>query len=400
MHKRSAFTRAGAALAGASAAVMLSAPPAAADDVTAWLHEPAHTSGYAVNIGGGTVGTTLFGLKVDDGSLLKVYCVEIDVKIDPSRSLSEKPWDEFPNGESPFHENRDKLNWVLQNSYPALPTGDIENALAERGVEFDNGLSKREAITATQAAVWHYSDGKDLDLENPLKSDDEGAEHDVAALYEYLTGEANVGIGDQPTPTLDITPDVSTGSAGERLGPFTVSTTGEITEVNSELPEGVTLTDAEGNELAAGAIADGTEFYVDVPADAPEGAANIELKGTAQVATGRLFVAKNYDKKAAQSLIVAQADKSTLTTGASANWIAGTPETSTTTPSAETTTEAPPTSSEVAAPPTTEAPVSPQADSGDLAETGVSITTPIIIGAVLIGAGVGALLLQRRRKNA
>ncbi|MBK1784510.1 thioester domain-containing protein [Prauserella cavernicola] len=399
MHSRSAWRKAGAALVGASVAVVLSALPASAEDVNARFDEGSHAKGYSINVGGKNLGTTLFGLKVDDDSLLRAYCVEIAVSVDPSRSLSEKPWDEFPNPESPFHENRDKLNWVLHHSYPALELPDIEGTLAEQGVEFDNGLDEKEAISATQAAVWHYSDGKDLDTEKPLKSDDEGAAKDVVALYEYLTSDANVGIGDEPNQTLGVTPDTIAGKAGERIGPFTVTTTGGITAVNGDLPEGVKLVDADGAELAPEAIENGTEFFVDVPADAAEGSASFELEADAQVDTGRLFVAKKYNKKPAQSLIVAHAEQSKLKTGAGVSWTEGVPET--TEPPVETTTEAPPTtSSEVAAPPTTEAPVSPQADSGDLAETGVSIMTPIIIGAVLLGAGVGALLLQRRRNSA
>ncbi|PXY31739.1 thioester domain-containing protein [Prauserella muralis] len=404
MHSRTGLARAGAALLGASATVLLGALPVSANETEAHLDSGAHTPGYRVNLGDGyaNMSTTLFGLDIDSGNSLKAYCVEIDVRIDPDRGLQETPWDGFPNPESPFHENRDKISWVLQHGYPAEDTDTIEDALSPEGVEFHDGLSTREAITATQAAVWHFSDGKDLQRDNPTPKNPAAAA-DVLALYDFLTGEANVGTGEQPRPTLDITPDAAAGDAGGRIGPFTVSTTGDIAELTADLPEGVTLTGADGAEVTAADIADGTELYVNVPEDAEDGQGSIELKGVAHVDTGRLFVAHGYAKKAAQSLIVAQSEKTNLSTGATMTWKAA-PEA--TTPPEETTTTAPPTtttapSSEVvAAPPTTETPVAPQADSGELAQTGVSIMTPIVIGAVLLGAGIGALLLQRRRKNA
>ncbi|MEU6641440.1 thioester domain-containing protein [Saccharomonospora sp. NPDC046836] len=404
MHSRTAFARAGAVLLGASAAVVLTALPATADEVVARIDSQGASAGLRVNLGEGyeSMQTNLFRLELDGGNSLRAYCVEIDVRVDPKRDLSEKPWDEFPNPDSPFHDNRDQIHWVLQNGYPSADTDALEGTLTEAGVELHNGLGKAEAIAATQAAVWHFSDGKDLDRENPAPGQAESA-GDVLGLYDYLTGDDNVGIGEQPKPTLDISPDDIAGEAGERLGPFTVATTGAITELTSELPEGVTLTDADGTELAVEDITNGTELYVDVPADAEAGEGRFELTGSGHVDTGRLFVTKGYDAKPAQSLIVAQSEKTTLSTGAGVSWQAAPVETTTPAPpTTSTPTEAPPTSaptSEVVVPTPTETSVSPQANSGDLAETGVSITTPIIIGAVLVAAGVGALLLQRRRAN-
>lgn len=393
--------RLGAVIAGASIAAMLGGVPAAADEAQAKIDKHGGDNGYQVNLGHGYeyMKTVLFKLDLDGGNSLRSYCVEIDVPIDPERALQERPWGEFPNPHSPFHENRDKINWVLHHGYPANDLAAIEGVLTGQGAELDNGLDKKEAIAATQAAVWHFSDGKDLDRDNPAqgKGADEQTDADVLALYDYLTGDANVGIGAQPDPALELTPEEISGNAGERLGPFTVSTTGDITGLNSDLPEGVVLTDAEGNELAGDDITDGTEVYVDVPADAETGEGSFELEASAHLDTGRLFVSKNYARKAAQSLIVAASDRTKLTAGASANWQAAPQPT---TPPETTTQPAPTTSSQVAAPPTTETPVSPQANEDSLAQTGFSALTPILIGVGLLAAGVGALLFQRRRKNA
>ncbi|WP_298181370.1 Cys-Gln thioester bond-forming surface protein [Saccharomonospora sp.] len=393
MNSRRTFARVGALVAGTAAALSLGSIPASADEAKARIDRG--TNGYTVNLDSESQITTLFNLSLGGGNSLRAYCVEISVSVDPSRPLYESPWDEFPNPDSPFHENRDHINWVLQHGYPAHDLSALEQTLAEQGVELHNGLSEKEAITATQAAVWHYSDGKDINRDDPARADRE-ADADVLALYDYLTGESNVGI-EEPNPALEVGPESATGVAGERIGPFTVNTTGKITEITSELPEGVTVVDADGNELTAGDIADGTEIYVDVPAEAAEGAGEFSLTATARLATGRLFVAEDYDRKPAQSLIVASSDDTTMKAGANVEWEAA-PKT---TPPEETTEVTTPTPTSPQPPAeTTQPSQTPQADSEDLAQTGFSAMTPLLIGLGLVGAGTAAVLLQRRRKNA
>ncbi len=393
------MARIGALVAGSAAALSLGSVPASADGAKADIVRGGGENGYNVNIGSESQQTTLFKLNIEGGNTLRAYCVEISVNVDPSRSLFESPWDEFPNPDSPFHANRDRINWVLQHGFPVKDTDALVQTLEGQGVELHNGLDRKEAIAATQAAVWHFSDGKDIDRKDPSSARDAGSDADVLALYDYLTGESNVGIA-EPTPALNVSPETATGKAGERLGPFTVATTGEITEITSELPEGVKLTDADGKELTAADIADGTEIYVDVPEEAEEGAGAFSLNATAHLATGRLFVSEGYQKKPAQSLIVASSEDTNLSAKASVEWAAAPqptqPEETTevTTPSETTTQPAAPTTE------TSQPAVTPQANTDDLADTGASPMVPLLIGLGLVGAGTGAILLQRRRKNA
>lgn len=384
-----------AALAGAAALLVTAAAPAAADPVTGKVDRSANKIGYQVNVGDdwlGTIPTNLIGLRLDDGTKLGVYCVEIHTDIDEEHAMVERPWGDYPNEDSPFHRNRSKINWVLHHGYPATGLDALAAALPAPP---HDGLDEFEAIAATQAAVWHYSDGVDLDRTDPLSGDgsDEQAAADALAVYDFLTGPDNTGI-DEPAPALSVDPAERSGAAGELIGPFTVATTGTIDALTSDLPEGVTLTDAEGNPVTT--AADGSQLYVRVPEDAAEGAGSFELTASAAVDTGRLFVGENYDDHPTQSLIVATSDKTTLTASAAVDWTAGgattTPPTSTTT----TTTEAPPAST------TTSDTPAPQAknDTENLASTGASVFTPILIGLVLVGAGLGALLVVRRRRNA
>lgn len=380
----SRFVRVGAALSGAAAIVMTVAAPAGADPATGKVNAAGNVIGYQVNVGAdwlATIPTNLLGFTMSDGTQLGMYCVEIHTDIDAEHDMVERPWDDYPDPDSPFNKNRAKINWVLHHGYPALSLDAITAQLPPT----HDGIDVLEAIAATQAAVWHYSDGVDLNRDDPLSgdaSDDEDAA-DALALYDYLTGPANTGIDEAPLPALTIDPTEHDGQAGSRIGPFTVSSNATVGQLTADLPDGVHVTDAEGKD--PGAIKDGSKLYVDVPAGTPDGDGTFKLTASANVDTGRLFVGENYAKNPTQSLIVAAAVKTTLTATASAKWTAAAPTTTTTPPS----TTVPPTTTTSAAP-------TPQ---GGLAETGASVLTPIVIGLVLVGAGVGALLFLRRRRS-
>lgn len=386
--------RIGAALAGAAALVLATAAPATADPVTGSVDPDANVIGYQVNVGDdwlGTIPTNLLGFTLSDGTKLGMYCVEIHTDIDEDHDMVERPWDDYPNPDSPFHDNRAKINWVLHHGYPAKSL----DALSTQFPDAHDGIDALEAIAATQAAVWHFSDGVDLNRDDPLSGDgsDENDAKDALALYDYLVGKENTGIGEQPAPTLALDPAELSGTAGERIGPFTVTTSGTIEDLTANLPDGVKITDADGTELTAATIADGTKLYLDVPKGTADGNGSFELTASAAVDTGRLFVGRNYDEHPTQSLIVAKAEKTTLTVSAAGSWTTAptTPPTTTTT----TTTTVPPTTT------TSEAPPAPQPKNDEnLAETGASVLAPVLIGLVLVGAGLGALLVVRRRRKA
>ncbi|TDV51078.1 thioester domain-containing protein [Actinophytocola oryzae] len=403
MARRLKLARAGAAVAGVSVALMMSAGvPAGADPVRGTVDSNGDIEGYHVNLGANydDMSTALIGFKLDDGTSLQVYCVEIDTPIDSKHAMVEQPWDNYPNAGSPFHQNRTKINWILHNGFPVVGTEALARTLTDKGETLTDGIDSKEAITATQAAIWHFSDNKNLDLNEPFapSKGPKSSKADVVALYKYLIGDANVGIGDQPTPGLAISPTDASGDAGTRIGPFTVSTTGDIEKLTTKLPDGVKITDANGKELSAEQIEDGTELFLDVPADEADGEGTFELTATAGVDTGRLFVGENYAKKATQSLIVAKSEQSEIVASAGGKWTAGgvAPTSGTSTPEQTESSPAPSTA------PTTSDTPAPQAKntSGDLASTGASIFAPIVIGVVLLASGVGALLFLRHRRRA
>ncbi len=379
MASRYKFARAGAGVAGAAVLLMMAAAvPASADPATGTVSDGA--MGLNVNVGDGfksDLSTQLIAFTLDDGSKLGMYCVQIDTGIDRAHPLVEKNWDDYPEADSPFNENRDKINFILHNGFPEKKTGELAKALTDSGVTLNDGsLSVAEAIAGTQAAIWHFSDAVDLDRNNPVPADARGGQ-DVLALFDMLTGPGNVGLDDEPDAALKIDPDQMSGEAGDRIGPFKVTTTGAVQKLVTSLPDGVRITDLDGRDLKAEQIKNGTELFFDVPEDTAAGAANFDITASASVDTGRLFVGQNYSaENKTQSLIVAQAAKAEVSAKASADWTEAGQEETTTAP-----------------------PVAQGSNGGGLAETGASIFVPVLIGGVLVAAGVGSLLFLRRRRT-
>ncbi|HEX3787497.1 MAG TPA: thioester domain-containing protein [Pseudonocardiaceae bacterium] len=436
MASRLNLARMGAAVLGATTALMLSvALPANA----ASTHGDSNASGGAgtsatvapqSDIWGGKVmesfpengknqsesaQTALIALKLANGKLAYTYCVELTVSL-KNGTMQQTGWDSYPDKSAPFNTNNTKINWILHHSYPVVQ--DLGALATSAGVS--GKLSSTDAITATQAAIWHYSDNATLGLSS--------ADAAVGALYKYLTGSQNVGQA-QPagsdtangTPTLSLNPTTDlAGNSGDKIGPFTVSTNFSQVELNAELPTGVALTDASGTKIDTSKVANGTKIYFDVPAGTASGYASLTLSTPDTI--GELFVGtagtdnsggrpqlQTHGQKAncsptvsTQSLIIAQAP---LSATAKVNWVASvaspstTPTPGTTTAPSTSTSTTPATTSTtpaVVAPTTTDT-ITTGGGSGSLPFTGVSIIVPAALAVVLIGAGGGFLLLQRRR---
>jgi TQXA domain-containing protein/LPXTG-motif cell wall-anchored protein len=375
--------RVSAALVSVGAIALLSsAIPAAADPASGIVKGVAQSGPQVavVDSDGKTrnYDTDIFDLVVGTEHL-KTYCVDLytDIDVKHSPGYVEAPWSQHT---SPgFTKNAPKINWLLHNGYPQVSAADLQ---AKIGGKWNNGLSEQEALAATQAAAWHFSDNVNLDLGNPTPKDT-GAAADVVSVYKYLTDEkSNVGIADQPKPELTLTPQKLTGKPGSLLGPFTVATNASNVVVSAKLPDGVLLADKDGNKLPdadaakkALAASDKYDFYLKVPAGTADGKADITVKANATLTLGRLFVSPKGQPEE-QKLILAKTDNVALETKGVAEWNAGgtTPTSDTPAPQPKNTTE-------------------------ELAKTGASIMAPVVIGVVLVAGGVGALLFQRRRRK-
>ncbi|MGH3434929.1 MAG: thioester domain-containing protein [Sciscionella sp.] len=370
--------------------------PQASGDATTGRYDGVAKRGYAVNVKAGDatdysgVIAELMKLRTSEKQTLEMYCVELTVNLNPDETLVQQPWDKYP-GKGDFDKNKSKINWVLHNSYPSLKTSEVGKAAGIKG------LTPAEAISATQAAIWHFSDGATLNTKDPLtRSSAAKHEHNVTALYEYLIGDANTGISTPPGLGLSVTPGNLEGHAGTNIGPFTVATTADSVALTSQLPDGVTLLDSNGKPLDPAAITNGSKIYIHVPSDAKAGKAAFTLTAQASTPVGWLFIGEHYKKHPTQSLIVANSTKTKRSASASAKWSAAV--VTTTTSNAPTTTSAVVVPTTPAAPSTTPA-VSNTAKKSGLAYTGVSIALPIGIAVLLLLGGGTLLLVQRKRKQ-
>ncbi|SDN31605.1 thioester domain-containing protein [Allokutzneria albata] len=369
--------RLGAVLLSTAAITLAVAGPAFAEAAKAKVNHSANVDGLHVKLtDGNSWHAKLLGVELEDGTKVKTYCVELTVNNVNGAPLVESPWEKYPDSSKGFKTQPDKVNWILHHSYPAVSN------LAELAKAAGSGpLDEREAISGTQAAIWHFSNKvglSDKPGDNPA---------DVVALYKYLTGPKNVGMKNQPAPALNVEPAEKSGVAGKPVGPFKVNTTADKVNVEVKGDAGAKLVDAKGAAITS--VANGGEVFVSVPADAKAGKATIDFSAKATLQKGRLFVG---DGARTQTLILAQAENTKVKAKAKADWKAAPVVTTSPTP----TSTVVPTTGPTTAPTTSTTPGNPD----DLANTGASILFPAILGGVLVAGGATALVLQRKRKKA
>src|SRR5699024_11987013 len=148
---------------------------------------------------GGSIGTTIFNLDVEDSdSVLKMYCIDFETSIRGGAWYLEDDWANYP-GKGDFAEPG-KVHWILQNSYPNVGAEELG---AEVGID---NLDSRDALGATQAAIWHFSNDEVLE--------ERGNNNDLKAVYTYLVNNAEDLSEEEPEHSFRITPDDASGNAG------------------------------------------------------------------------------------------------------------------------------------------------------------------------------------------
>jgi TQXA domain-containing protein len=72
-------------------------------------------------------------------------------------------WSAVPNLRTRAHEA--EVDWILRNSFPALSPAELSRRLRSAGYPLGSAnIAEHEAIAATQAAIWHFTN--DLNLDN------------------------------------------------------------------------------------------------------------------------------------------------------------------------------------------------------------------------------------------
>lgn len=263
----------------------------------------------------GSLGTQLLTVHTDDkGGKILAYCIELDVHSEWGGEMKQADWSAFP-GSNEFAKNpqvRSKISWIAHRSYPQV---DVAQVAAAAGVP---GLTEREAITATQAAIWHLTDNFTFNglhsWEEPRHDTTSERAQRVTKLYNYLLGSANTGLPETSGPKVEVAVPKSPGTSGELVGPIRLTAT-QQTVALAALP--YPLVDAQGNEVDLSAVPTGTDLFLKVPADAPAGKTDITASLTGDTHTSHLLVARSGRW---QTLIIAKTKQVTVTARGEVSW--------------------------------------------------------------------------------
>ncbi|MGB8405085.1 MAG: thioester domain-containing protein [Mycobacterium sp.] len=82
----------------------------------------------------------------------------------PTRPAPYRPsaWSAVSNPAARDHES--EVGWILRNSFPTVSTAELSTRLRAAGMSTDQAnLAEHEAIAATQAAIWFFTNGLELD---------------------------------------------------------------------------------------------------------------------------------------------------------------------------------------------------------------------------------------------
>ncbi|WP_377271399.1 Cys-Gln thioester bond-forming surface protein [Peterkaempfera sp. SMS 1(5)a] len=238
-------------------------------------------------------------LKLKDATL-ETYCIDIHNPTRGGTEYNETDWDHSVL--SGKKEQLGKIRWILQHAYPVVDPATLGG---KAGVT----LNDDTAAAATQAAIWHFSDGVDAHPENG----------NADKVTQWLEAQADQNGGaDEPLPSLQLSPDSVSGNSGEKVGPITVSTSADKVALDLDAAAkaaGVTLVNESGQ--AATSAANGDKLFFDVPAAAPKGEGTITASTTTQIEVGRVF--GPVDKKS-QTLILAGSSSVPVTASATGAW--------------------------------------------------------------------------------
>ncbi|MGO8965316.1 thioester domain-containing protein [Mycobacterium sp.] len=189
---------------------------------------------------GGTYSHTVDRIVFDDGSWARTDLIRLNPNL---HAYSLDFFGVAPNHPSPYRLGtwstlphlhtrgyESEVDWILRNSFPMRSTAELSEHLRAAGFTLGQAnVSEHEAIAATQAAIWHFTNDLALDT-RPL----------------------NVPIAVRPGPGPAITYEFD----GEpQLGGYSVWTDSEET-VNLKLQKsanGVLWQDVSGSEITTGA---------------------------------------------------------------------------------------------------------------------------------------------------
>ncbi|MCV7157038.1 thioester domain-containing protein [Mycolicibacterium brisbanense] len=150
---------------------------------------------------GGTYSPTVDTIVFADGSTARTDLIRLNPNIDaysvdftgvaPTTPSRYRPanWSAVPNLAARTHEA--EVDWIIRNSYPTLGTAELSRRLRAAGRRLGAHLAEHEAIAATQAAIWHFTNGLDLDT-RPLNVPVAQRREPGAIVFEF-DGDPQLG---------------------------------------------------------------------------------------------------------------------------------------------------------------------------------------------------------------
>ncbi|TLH66274.1 thioester domain-containing protein [Mycolicibacterium aubagnense] len=162
---------------------------------------------------GGTYSPTVDTVVFTDGTTARTDLIRLNPNIDaysldfqgvaPTRPSQYRPanWSAVPNVAARAFEA--EVDWIIRNSYPTLGTVELSRRVRAAGHLFgDAHLAEHEAIAATQAAIWHFTNGLRLD-NRPLNVPVAVTPEPGAITFEF-DGEPQLG-----SYTVELTSDTA-----------------------------------------------------------------------------------------------------------------------------------------------------------------------------------------------
>lgn len=243
----------------------------------------------------------LFKMTVKGGGMLKTYCIDIGHHTRDQANYEELGWDQSSLQGNP---EAGKILWILENSFPTV---DDLTALKEK-IHAQKALTPATAAAGTQAAIWHFSDGANVEPKNRA----------AKTLTKWLVKNAKTV--QEPTASLNLDKPAVSGKAGHKLGPVTVHTNAGSAAValnGTAAANGIEIVDENGTPVTT--AQDGSKLYFDVPKGTEPGTASATVSVRTTVPVGRAFVGVNR-KVHSQTQILAGSSSSTATATATVNW--------------------------------------------------------------------------------
>ncbi|WJY95928.1 hypothetical protein CFELI_11730 [Corynebacterium felinum] len=265
--------------------------------------------------------TRLFG--IDSGEIRLSYCVEPYVEIFLDGQSTFESWDKFPGNNNFKHDKatREKINWIVANSYPTVDTATLAAAI---GVS-PSALSVRSAIAQTQAAIWtlaepHFKYGgfyrpADQGGRPNLPTAEEYAAE--RALYDYLLGPANEGRPESTNHSVKVTFDTTAATVNKErgvVGPYTVVSNTDAFTISSENAHFVT---EQGEAIDAATLKNGSTFYLKIT----EKKGNVKVRATAHAdSINGAIIVTHKGGKHGQTVIVTHSKKISDSADMTAEW--------------------------------------------------------------------------------